>query len=120
VQDLSGKVIAKGPKVGRLFLLQFTIPRALSLASVIVENKATNWHKRLGYPNNVILSNLMKRGFLGHKDKGATHSLSYDCSTCKLGKSKTLPFPAFGSRANTCFEIIHSDVWSIAPVISHA
>jgi ATP-dependent RNA circularization protein (DNA/RNA ligase family) len=37
VQDLSGKVIARGPKVGRLFLLQFTIPRALSLASVIVE-----------------------------------------------------------------------------------
>jgi transposase InsO family protein len=120
VQDqVSGKVIARGPKVGRLFLLQFTIPRALSLASVIVDNKIADWHKRLGHPNNVILSNLMKRGFLGHKDKGSTHSLSFDCSTCKLGKRKTLPFPAFGSRANTCFEIIHSDVWGIAPVISH-
>jgi len=73
----------------------------------------------LGHPNNVILSNLIKRGFLGHKDKGSIHSLSFDCSTCKLGKSKTLPFPTFGSRANTCFEIIHSDVWGIALVISH-
>jgi hypothetical protein len=26
----------------------------------------------------------------------------------------------FGSRANTCFEIVHSNVWGIAPVISHA
>jgi len=45
VQDqVSGKVIVRGPKVGRLFLLQFTILRALSLASVIVENKAADWH----------------------------------------------------------------------------
>jgi len=65
------------------------------------------------------LSNLIKCGFLGHKDKGSVHSLSFDCSTCKLGKRKTLPFPIFGSRANTCFEIIHSDVWGIALVISH-
>ena len=46
VQDqVSGKVIVRGPKVGRLFLLQFTILRALSLTSVIVENKAADWHK---------------------------------------------------------------------------
>jgi len=46
VQDqVSEKVIARGPKVGRLFLLQFTIPRALSLASVIVDNKTTDWLK---------------------------------------------------------------------------
>jgi hypothetical protein len=104
VQDqVSRKVIARGPKVRRLFLLQFTIPKALSLAYVIVENKAADWHKRLGHPNNVILSNLIKRGFLGHKDKGSTHNLSFDCSTWKLGKSKTLPFSTFGNRANTCF-----------------
>lgn len=41
VQDqVSRKVIARGPKVGRLFPLQFTILRTLSLASIIVENKA--------------------------------------------------------------------------------
>lgn len=39
--QVSGKVIVNEPKVGRL--LQFTILRALS--SVIVENKATIWHK---------------------------------------------------------------------------
>ncbi|KAK9148876.1 hypothetical protein Scep_007633 [Stephania cephalantha] len=52
----------------------------------------------------------MNRGFLGNKDQ----RFHFDCSTCKLGKSKILPFPSYGSRANTCFEIIHSDVWGIS------
>lgn len=64
VQDqVSGKVIAKEPKVERLFPLQFIVPRTLSLASITIKNKAEVWHKRLGHPNIVILSNLMKRGF---------------------------------------------------------
>lgn len=66
------------------------------------------------------LSILMKRGFLGNKVQCSTHRLPLDCSICKLGKCKTLPFPTYGGRANICFEIIHSDVWNITPVISHA
>ena len=31
-----------------------------------------------------------------------------------------LPFPTYGTHANTCFEIIHSDVWGVTPIISHA
>ena len=31
--------------MGRLFPLQFTIPRTLSLASIIIENKANIWNK---------------------------------------------------------------------------
>jgi hypothetical protein len=39
---------------------------------------------------------------------------------CKLGKSKTLSFSSHGSRAEKCFDIVHSDVWGISLVISHA
>ncbi|CAL9161169.1 unnamed protein product [Musa hybrid cultivar] len=82
MQDqVSRKVIARGPKVGRLFPLQFTIPRTLSLASITVKNKVGVWHRRLGHPNNVILSNLMKRGLLGNIDQCSTHRLPLDCST---------------------------------------
>lgn len=35
----------KGPKVGRLFLLKFIIPRTLSLACMIVENKVEVLHR---------------------------------------------------------------------------
>ncbi|RVW66666.1 Retrovirus-related Pol polyprotein from transposon TNT 1-94 [Vitis vinifera] len=47
-------------------------------------------------------------------------NLSFDCTSCKLGKSKVLPFPHSASRASQCFDIIHSDVWGIAPIVPHA
>ena len=40
-------------------------------------------------------------------------------SVCKLGKSKVLPFSSKSTMASNCFDIIHSDVWGITPVISH-
>nr|KYP68295.1 Retrovirus-related Pol polyprotein from transposon TNT 1-94 [Cajanus cajan] len=74
------------------------------------------WHNRLGHPNSHVLSTLLKSGSLGNKD----FSVPFDCTTCKLGKSKVLPFPNNASRATHCFDIIHSDVWGISPVVSHA
>jgi len=121
VQDqVSGKVIAKGPKVGRLFPLHFSIPRCLSFACTTVQNKSEVWHKRLGHPNSVVLSRLLNSGLLGNKTQFSSHDVFFYCSTCKLGKSKTLPFPSHGSHATKCFDIIHSDVWGPTPIISHA
>jgi hypothetical protein len=39
LQDqVSGTILTKGPKVGRLFPLHFSIPRSLSLACITVNN----------------------------------------------------------------------------------
>jgi hypothetical protein len=57
---------------------------------------------------------------LGNKTKFSSHDVLFDCSTCKLGKSKTLPFSSHGSRAIKYFDIIYSDVWGSTPIISHA
>ena len=65
--------------------------------------------------NFVVLTHLLKHGFLGNNNSS---SLSFDCATCRLCKSKTLPFPVHGHRASTLFEIVHSDVWGHSPVIS--
>ena len=72
----------------------------------------------LGHPNYVILSSVINSGLLGNKDQFSS-PLSFDCSTCKLGKSKSLSFPSHGSHAEHCFDLIHSDVCGISPVISH-
>jgi len=118
VQDqVSGTVIAKGPKVGRLFPLH--IPSHVAFSSSVA-NKSEVWHKRLGHPNSAILSHLFTSALLGQSDQISLSRSSFDCSTCKLGKSKILPFQISGSRATKCFEVIHSDVWGISPVISHA
>jgi transposase InsO family protein len=72
----------------------------------------------LGHPNSVVLSHLFKNGLLGNKSVVSNGPLS--CSVCKLAKSKTLPFPSGAYRASTCFEMIHSDVWGMSPIVSHA
>ena len=37
-----------------------------------------------------------------------------------LVKVKLLSFSSPGSRAAKCFDVVHSDVWGISPIISHA
>ena len=83
-----------------------------------MNNKCEVWHKRLGHPNSVILSHVINSGLLGNKDQFSSPH-SFDCSTCKLGKSTSLSFPSHGSHVEHCFDLIHSDVWGISPVISH-
>ena len=111
-------IIVKGPKVGRLFPIHFSIPHVLSFACSSTSIMTEISHKRLRHPNSVVLSHLSNSGLLGNKNQFSVASI--DCSTCKLGKSQTLPFPNFGNRSAKCFDVIHSDVWSISPIISHA
>jgi hypothetical protein len=106
-------VIMKRLKVERLFPLYFSISHFLSFAYNTVKNKGEVWHKCLGHPNFIVLSCLLNFGFLGNKDQFSSHNVLFDCSTCKLGKNKTLPFTSLGSRAIMSFNIIHSDVWDI-------
>ncbi|RVW45849.1 Retrovirus-related Pol polyprotein from transposon TNT 1-94 [Vitis vinifera] len=119
---VSEKMIAKGPKVERLFPLHVshsTIFPLLSFACNSVGSGYKMWHKRLSHPNSDVLCTLFNFGLLGNKACSSL-DLSFDCTSCKLGKSKVLPFPHPASRVSQCFDIIHSDVWGIAPIVSHA
>ena len=77
------------------------------------------WHRRLGHPNSDVLRTLFNSRLLGIKTCSSL-DLSFDGTSCKLGKSNVLPFPYSASRASQCFDIIHSDVWGIAPIVYHA
>ena len=126
MQDqVSGQMIAKGPKVGRLFPLHVYpstfIPsfHLLSFSCNVVGSGNKMWQRHLSHPNSDVLRTLFNSGLLGNKTCSSI-DLSFDCTSCKLSKSKVLPFPHHASRASQCFELIHSDVWGIAPVVSHA
>ena len=56
-----------------------------------MNKKCEVWHKQLGHPNSIILSHVINSGLLGNKDQFSS-PLFFDCSTCKLGKSKSLFF----------------------------
>ena len=105
----------KGPKVGRLFPLHVSPSTfspsfpLLSFECNVVGSGNKMWHKRLGHPNFDVLRTSFNSGLLGNKSCSSI-DLSFDCTSCKLGKSKVLPFRHHESRASQCFELIHSDV----------
>ena len=126
VQDqVSRQMIAKGLKVGRLFPLHVSsstfIPSfpLLSFVCNVVGSGNKMWHRHLGHLNSDVLRTLFNSGLLGNKACSSI-DLSFDCTSYKLGKIKVLSFPHHASHASQCFELIHSDVWGIAPVVSHA
>ena len=112
----------KGPKVGCLFPLFVLIPDFSPLSSIKsfacnnVSDLSMVWHRRLIHLNTQILSHVLNSDLPGNKDRS---SLSLECDSCKLGKSKTLHFPLHASTASHCFDLIHSNVWGPSPVSSH-
>ncbi|RVW59566.1 Retrovirus-related Pol polyprotein from transposon RE2 [Vitis vinifera] len=118
--QVTGEPIAKGPKVGRLFPLFLPVPDFSPLSSIKsfacnnVSDLSMVWHRRLGHPNTQILSHVLNSDLPGNKDR---FSLSLECDSCKLGKSKTLIFPLHTSKASHYFDLIHSDVWGPSPTL---
>nr|GMD06433.1 Retrovirus-related Pol polyprotein from transposon TNT 1-94 [Ipomoea batatas] len=83
VQDqVSGKMIAKGPKVGRLFPLFLSPPLVSNyVACNAVQSNNQVWHRRLGHPNSHVLRILLKSGLLGNKNLSSNNDV-VDCASC--------------------------------------
>ncbi|GJV04842.1 ribonuclease H-like domain-containing protein [Tanacetum coccineum] len=71
------------------------------------------WHQRLGHPGNEVLRCLVSSKFIScNKEK--PHVL---CHACQLGKHVRLPFFSSDTVISSCFDVIHSDVWT-SPILS--
>ncbi|GJX38894.1 ribonuclease H-like domain-containing protein [Tanacetum coccineum] len=67
------------------------------------------WHQRLRHPRSDVLRRLVSNNFiLCNKEKPLAlyHA-------CQLGKQARLPFVSYNTEITSCFEIIHSDVWTL-------
>ncbi|GJV18049.1 ribonuclease H-like domain-containing protein [Tanacetum coccineum] len=66
------------------------------------------WHQRLGHPEGEVLRHLVSSNFISYnKEKPLVL-----CHACQLGKHVRLPFVSSSTVINSCFDIIHSDVWT--------
>lgn len=72
------------------------------------------WHHRLSHPSNSIVSHILRKSNVSR----TSDSLPIVCSPWLKGKFSKLPFPMSPSKSAKPFEIIHSDVWGLAPCIS--
>ena len=73
-------------------------------------------HQRLGHPSSKILSHVIKAcsSFkLDNKNK------TFDfCDACQIGKMHKLHFPTTAIKTKSPLEILHTDLWGPAPMVS--
>jgi len=106
---ITGKTILKGKLKDGLYQLSRT--KRDSCAYVFVKE---SWHRRLGHPNNIVLDRVLKSCNV----KLSPRDHFNFCEACQYGKMHFLPFKAFSSHAKEILELVHTDVWGPAPIIS--
>ena len=101
-----GEILGTRCKIGRLFeLTSLRFPTKL-LAGVVSSHV---WHSRLGHLSKIRLSSLISNGTVRQ-----VKSEYFDCFSCQLSKSHTLPFSNNDSFSLAYFDLIHSNVWGPA------
>ena len=128
IQDkITGDVLLKGLCSNGLYPIPFSVssrshtPFQLALASHRNQScylgqqvQTSLWHKRFGHLSNSITSTLLTQSQIPFTSD-PTKSV---CTTCLEGKITKLPFPYPAVKSIHPLEIIHSDVWGPAPVMS--
>ncbi|KAL5753703.1 hypothetical protein ACOSP7_021923 [Xanthoceras sorbifolium] len=85
------------------------------LALIKSENVQANlWHVKLGHPSFPILKVVLNTLNINSN----VSSLNF-CESCKFGKHHQLPFPISQTVARKPFEIVHTDIWGPAPMLSN-
>jgi histone deacetylase 1/2 len=117
VKDLITKeVLLSGQSKDGLYVLSknsaTSMPQVFLSASL--STSADIWHRRLGHPSSRVL------GFLASNKKVTCTSrpLNFQCPACSLGKSSRLSLGPTGHKTFTPLELVFSDVWGPAPILS--
>ncbi|PHT71008.1 hypothetical protein T459_26112 [Capsicum annuum] len=124
VQNLKiGMIMATGRRFGRIFLLE-SVHRhlhhcflSISAADVTRSNKLlTLWHNRMGHPHSSRLHHMLKSCLPVAHHIHSNLLLAY--TNCAGSKSHKLPFPSSSSTYKDPFDLVHSDVWGLSPILS--
>jgi hypothetical protein len=121
----TGHLVGTGPRhrdSQRLWELDWLhLPSAASASPVSSTCAASStssfaqWHHRLGHLSDPRLSTLLRRDLLGSVlgQKSLDH-----CQGCRLEKQVQLPYPSSETVSQRPFDLVHSDVWGLAPFVS--
>ncbi|GKC85604.1 ribonuclease H-like domain-containing protein, partial [Tanacetum coccineum] len=66
------------------------------------------WHQHLGHPGGEVLCHLISSNFISCNKENPPVL----CHACQLGKHERLRFVSSSTVICSCFDIIHSDVWT--------
>ncbi|GJX85298.1 ribonuclease H-like domain-containing protein [Tanacetum coccineum] len=100
---LTHRVLLRCDSTGDLYPV--TAPSPIPHAFLVSQH---TWHQRLGHPGGEVLRRLVSSNFIScNKEKPPVL-----CHACQLGKHVRLPFVSSDTVISSCFDIIHSDVWT--------
>ncbi|GJZ93660.1 ribonuclease H-like domain-containing protein [Tanacetum coccineum] len=103
IDFITRRVLLRCDSTGELYPVTkpSTIPHAFLTSQY-------TWHQRLGYPGSEVLRRLVSSDSIScNKEK-----LPVLCHACQLGKHVKLPFVSSSSSVTSCFDIVHSDLWT--------
>nr|GEV14366.1 ribonuclease H-like domain-containing protein [Tanacetum cinerariifolium] len=102
------RVLLRCDSTGDLYLVMAPSP----IPSVFLVSQQT-WHQRLGHPRTEVQRRLVSNNVIScNKEK-----LPVLFHTCQLGKHVRLSFISSSTIVSSCFEIVHSNVWT-SPILS--
>ncbi|GJW20810.1 ribonuclease H-like domain-containing protein [Tanacetum coccineum] len=100
---LTRQVLLRCDNTGDLYPV--TAPSPIPYAFFVSQHM---WHQRLGYPCGEVLPRLVSSNFISYnKEKPPVL-----CHACQLGKHVRLLFVSSSTVISSCFDIIHSGVWT--------
>nr|GEX03397.1 ribonuclease H-like domain-containing protein [Tanacetum cinerariifolium] len=105
---MTHKVLLRCDSMGDLYPVTppSHIPRAFFVSQY-------TWHQRLRHPGDDVLRRLVSSNFISYnKEKPIVF-----WHACQLGKHVRLLFVSSSTVISSCFDIIHSDVWT-SPILS--
>jgi transposase InsO family protein len=118
VQDLpTGRLLYKGLSKNGVYLIQSQLFNSANKTACTAQSSSDKWqlwHSRLGHPSAKVLSSLSHSFNFNFLSK----SILEHCHHCLAGKMHQLPFPNSNKQVQSPFELVHSDLWGPAPVVS--
>ena len=112
-EKLTGKILLREKLRDGLYQL-LSVNSQVNKDPYVYMSLKENWHRKLGHPNNKVLEKVLKICNV----KTSSHNQFSFCEACRFGKLHLLPFKSSSSHANEPLELIHSDVWGLAPILS--
>ena len=113
--EKDGRVIAKGRRDGRLFILDSNEVKSAKYAEGLkTETNIELWHKRIGHVNLQRLRGMQSKGLVLGLPAFDSKRVDRVCEACQLGKQHRLPFPKESSARKGLLDVIHSGVWGSA------
>ena len=94
-------------------LLSFFFPQ--KVCNSVKLSQSHLWHSRLGHPNSQILRHVLHNNGMSSPN---SVNLANSCIHCFHGKMHRLPFPSSRFAATSPFELVHTDLWGLAPLDS--